>query len=115
MRRDVARHAGTGRVGRHEDADLRGQVLVDLVQVDLDVLAGQAGQAAHDDALTQGGGGLVDDRLHGGAVELGGQQRVGVAAPESTAAARTRSASEMKFWLLATKSVSELTSTSTPV
>src|SRR6478736_6613578 len=78
VRRDVAGHLGALGVGRDEHADLRGEVLVHLVQVDGDLLAGDAGHAAHDDLLAEHGGRLVDDLLQRLAVDVRGEQRVGV-------------------------------------
>src|SRR5690606_6712486 len=54
----------------------RGQVLGGAVQVGGDLLAGDAGDATDDDLLAERGRGLVDERLHGGAVGLDGEQRL---------------------------------------
>src|SRR5690606_1020365 len=50
---------------RDDDADLRGKVLGHLVQVELDGLARDASDPAHDELLAERRSEVVDDSLHG--------------------------------------------------
>src|SRR5690606_24253448 len=78
VRRDVASDPGTCGVGRDEHADLRGEVLGDLVEVELDSLARDAGDAADDELLAEGRGSLLDDALDGRAARGSREKRLDV-------------------------------------
>ncbi len=98
---------GPGRVGRDEHAPPAGEVLRRAVHVGLDVLAGDARDAAHLQALADGGSGV-------GQVEAGGLELLGGARTEEAATSTAWSPSAMNFAFFATKSVSQLISTSVP-
>src|SRR5690606_6074090 len=78
VHRDVPGDLGAGGVRGDEDADLRGQVLGGAVQVAGHLLAGDAGDAAHDELLAERGGVLVDESADGRAVHRGGEEGLDV-------------------------------------
>ena len=67
-------HGGTGLVGGDHGDDARRHLSGLLVSVDLDVLAGNLGELADLDMLTEQSGGLFDSQLDGGVASLGAFQ-----------------------------------------
>ncbi len=69
-------HGGAGLVGGDHGDDARRHLGGLLVSVDFDVLAGDLGELADLDVLTEQGGGLFDSQLDGGVASLGLEQLV---------------------------------------
>ena len=78
MHRDVVGDGLAGGVGDDEHANLRGQVRVGLVQVEVDVLALNAHDAANLQLLADDGGEGIQAVLDGALTHGGGEQRVEV-------------------------------------
>ena len=78
MHRDVVGNGLASGIGDDEDANLRGQVGVGLVQVEVDILALNAHDAANLKLLADDGGESVQTILDSALTHGGGEQRVEV-------------------------------------
>ena len=78
-------HGGAGLVGGDHGDDARRHLGGLLVSVDFDVLAGDLGELADLDVLTEQGGGLFDSQLDGGVASLASSSSSAELASASTA------------------------------